>query len=108
MKLLENLKDVSKELIRIKHLYHDIHELQEKILLASGNKKAWKALMAAIAYKTKSGIQYITYSKDGEKYLVLVNTKDYSTICFKVESVIGGVKHERFHPEEMFEPLITG
>ena len=105
MKLLENLKDVSKELIRIKHLYHDIHELQEKILSASGNKKARKALMAAIDFKTKSAIHFFTYSKDGDKYLIIFDTDGGCSICFKGDSINGGIKYEHFHPEKMFEPL---
>ena len=99
------MRKIIADLIQIKHLYHDILELQRQILSVSGNKKARKALKAAVDFKTKSAIHFITYSKDGDKYLVIVDTDGGCTICFKVDSIDGGIKYEHFHPEKMFEPI---
>lgn len=66
-----------------------------------------KAVTAAIDFKTKPSTQFCTWSENGEKFLVLMNTQDSSTICFKVESIIGGIQFEKFHPEEMFREKKT-
>lgn len=87
------------------NLLAEILEMQAKILSVSDDEKKAKALQGAIDFKTKSCIHYITYSKDGEKILCLINTEDNSTIHFEVESIKGGINHEKFHPEKMFEPL---
>lgn len=81
----------------------EIIEMQEKILSSEENEKARNALQGAIDFKTKSGIRYITYQENGDNILCLINTEDNSTIQFKVESVIGGINHENFHPEQMFQ-----
>ena len=57
-----------KKLKEIKVLYSDILDLKEKILSVDDDR-AKAAVMAAIDFKTKSGIHYTTYSKDGDKYL---------------------------------------
>jgi uncharacterized UPF0160 family protein len=101
---LKSFTKTIKKLKEIKVLYSDILDLKEKILSVDDDR-AKAAVMAAIDFKTKSGIHYTTYSKDGDKYLVLINTEDSSTICFKVELVNGGIHSEKFHPERMFEAL---
>lgn len=81
----------------------EILEMQRKILSVSDDEKKAKALQDAIDFKTKSCIRYITFEKDGDKILCLINTEDNSTIHFKVDSVVGGINHEKFHPEKMFK-----
>lgn len=89
------------------NLLVEILEIQKKILAVSNDEKAEKAMQAAINFKTKSGIRYITYEKDGDKILCLINTEDNSTIHFKVESILGGINRDKFHPEAMFKPVTT-
>lgn len=88
------------------NLIVEILEIQKKILSIADDEQAKKAMQAAINFKTKSGIRYITYEKDGEKVLCLINTEDNSTIHFKVESILGGINHDKFYPEAMFKPII--
>ncbi len=104
---MKSLTETIKKLKEIKKLYGEILDVKEKILSVDGDDRARDAVMAAIDFKTKSGIHYITYSEDSAKYLVLINTEDFSTIRFKVELVDGGIHSEKFHPEEMFDALPT-
>lgn len=82
----------------------EILEMQQKILSVSDDEEKSKALQGAIDFKTKSCIRYITFEHNGDKILCLINTEDNSTIHFKVDSVVGGINHENFHPEKMFKP----
>lgn len=100
---LKKLKAQTAELKRIKQLLIEISDIQRKIISVSGDERAVSALQGAIDFKTKDGIKYLTCTKDGANYLILVNTEDGSTIWFKVESIAGGINYERFHPEKMFE-----
>lgn len=104
---VKSLTETIKKLREIKTLYGEILDVKEKILSVGEDDRARDAVMAAIDFKTKSGIHYMTYSQEGDKYLVLINTEDFSTIRFKVELVDGGIHSEKFHPEEMFDALPT-
>ena len=104
---VKSLTETIKKLREIKTLYGEILDVKEKILSVGEDDRARDAVMAAIDFKTKSGIHYMTYSQEGDKYLVLINTEDFSTIHFKVELVDGGIHSEKFHPEEMFDALPT-
>ena len=107
IKELNELKEVIHGLKEIKSLLCDISVLEKDIFSVSDDDRKMEAIRGAIEFKTKSGVRYLTYSENGEKYLVLVDTEDNSTICFKVESIKGGINYEKFHPEKMFEAVIT-
>lgn len=103
---LNKLKAQREELKRIKRLLVEIADIQRKIISVSDNESTASALQAAIDFKTKSGIKYLTCRKGESDYLILVDTENNSTIWFKVESVEGGINYERFHPETMFQQLL--
>lgn len=107
-KLLSEIKALKQEVFEKQEsngLIAEILEMQQNILFVADDERKAKALQAAIDFKTKSAIHYITYSQNGEKILCLMNTEDSSTIFFKVESVQSGINSHKFHPEKMFEPI---
>ena len=80
---MKSLTETIKKLREIKTLYGEILDVKEKILSVGEDDRARDAVMAAIDFKTKSGIHYM------------------------VELVDGGIHSEKFHPEEMFDALPT-
>ena len=87
---------------KAKELLSEILDMKEKIVSCFGNESAERAIQGAIDWKTKSGYRFLTYIKDGEKLLALIDTENNSSIVFKVEKVVGGTNMENFHPERMF------
>lgn len=100
-----NLEETEKELEKIRKLIKEIEETKEHFISCFGDEKQEKALLNAIKFKSGSNFNYATYEKGGDKILCLINTEDNSTIHFKVESIIGGIEHEKFHPEKMFPQI---
>lgn len=109
---MKNLEIISEpNLIKMKEakeLLADIINMTEKIIESYKNEKSRKAVQGAIDFKTKSGIRYMTYNDNGEKFLVLIDTSDNSSVHFKVESIEQdrGINPEKFHPEKMFKQVI--
>lgn len=87
---------------KAKVLLSEILDMKNKIMTCLGNESAEKAIQGAIDWKTKSGYRFLTYIKNGEKLLALIDTENNSSIVFKVEKIVGGTNPENFHPERMF------
>lgn len=58
---MKSLTETIKKLREIKTLYGEILDVKEKILSVGEDDRARDAVMAAIDFKTKSGIHYITW-----------------------------------------------
>lgn len=88
----------------LKKLLDEINDVKEKFLDGMESEEAQRALKYAMDFKTNSCLRYVTFSENGEKYLVLINTKDGSNICFRVDSIALDKSKvgDSFHPEELF------
>jgi len=101
---MEELLSKAEEL---KTILSEVNDLREKLLENLNNPDRLKTLQSAIEFKTNSCLRFVTYKekgKNGKKYLNLIDTRDGSNICFRVEAIelekskLG----DSFHPEQMF------
>lgn len=88
----------------LKKLLDEINDIKEKFLCGLDSGEAQNALKYAIDFKAKSCLRYLTFKEKGEKYLMLIDTKDGSNICFRVDSIVSDKSRvgDSFHPEMMF------
>ncbi len=99
---MEELLSKAEEL---KTILSEVNDLREKLLENLDNPDRLKTLQSAIEFKTNSCLRFVTYKEKGrKKYLNLIDTRDGSNICFRVEAIelekskLG----DSFHPERMF------
>lgn len=102
------MEELLSKATELKDILIEIDNLRQKLLDNLNNPDRLRTLQSAIDFKTNSCLQFVTYKesgKNGKKYLTLIDTRDGSSICFRVEAIelekskLG----ERFHPEQMFK-----